>query len=277
VWVWLGRRRSLTHALGGGPRRSGTGLQRPGGRAGLLWFAWCSLSSVVESEANINHQLIDVNCRFISCFVKVTAPNSFVGVAMTAMMLRTNVNRLSKGRSMTDGLDIRNQGLEGRECVPYFGTNKSQIIFEFFYLVALLVLAGLVLLAIQLRWVPVEHHDKVLLFSLLGGFLGGWVYDAKWFYRVTARGKSNQYNYLWQCHKFYWRVLTPFLSAIVAFVTYLLMASGVLPVALKGGESAGAAFSISFVFGYFSDLVLSRLAAWAEQYLPKLKKEPSES
>jgi len=177
---------------------------------------------------------------------------------------------------MPDVLDIREQGLEGRECVPYFQTNKGQIIFEFLYLVALLLLTGVALLAIQLRWVPVEHHDKVLIFSLFGGFLGGWVYDAKWFYRVTARGKSNQYNYLWQCHKFYWRVLTPFLSSIVAFVTYLLMASDVLPVAIRGGGSAGAAFSISFVFGYFSDLVLSRLAAWAEQCLPKLKKEHSE-
>jgi hypothetical protein len=122
-----------------------------------------------------------------------------------------------------------------------------------------------------------EYRNKVFVFALLGGFLGGWVYDTKWFYRVTARGKDDQHKYKWQCHKFYWRVLTPFLSSLVAFVTYVLVASGVFPIVIKGSGAASAAFSICFLFGYFSDLVLSRLAAWAEELLPKLKSNTHET
>lgn len=167
--------------------------------------------------------------------------------------------------------DNREKGIEGRECVPYFSTNKGQIIFEFFYLLVLLGAAASILLLVQLGVLEVKPNNKMFIFALLGGFLGGWVYDAKWFYRVTARGKNDQYQYLWQCHKFYWRVLTPFLSSIVAFVTYLLIASGMFPVVMKNSSAASTAFSMCFIFGYFSDLVLSRLAAWAEEILPKVK------
>lgn len=166
----------------------------------------------------------------------------------------------------------RDRGIGGRECVPYFDTNKGQLIFEFFYLVVLFTLAVIFLLAVQFKFIPVAHGNKLYLFAVVGGFLGGWVYDAKWFYRVTARGKDNQYLQLWECHKFYWRVLTPFLSAVVSFVTYLLLVSGVLPLVVKNSATVASAFSLCFVLGYFSDLVLSRLAAWAEGILPKKNK-----
>ena len=162
-------------------------------------------------------------------------------------------------------------GLEGKECVPFFSSETAQIKFEFWYLVTLFLLAATATLAIQYFAEPwsISHSDKVSLFALAGGFFGGWVYDAKWFYRVTARGRNNQYAFVWQSHKFYWRVLTPFLSGIVAFSTFLLCTTDFLPLALKNKDSAKAAFSVSFLFGYFSDLVLSRLAAWAEQVIPK--------
>ncbi|MGG7674207.1 hypothetical protein [Pseudomonas viridiflava] len=172
--------------------------------------------------------------------------------------------------------DSKGKGIEGRDCVPYFDTDKGQIIFEFLYLVVLLIGCMGLLLLIQFDVWHVSYNNKMFLFALVGGFLGGWVYDAKWFYRVTARGKSDQYKYLWQCHKFYWRVLTPFLSSIVAFVTYLLVASGMFPVVMKNPAAASTAFSMCFIFGYFSDLVLSRLAAWAEDILPKAKKNDVE-
>lgn len=172
-----------------------------------------------------------------------------------------------------EAIDDRDKGISGRECVPYFDTNEGQIKFEFWYLVFLLATAASIMFLIQLKVLGVEYNNKVFIYALFGGFLGGWVYDAKWFYRVTARGKDDQYKYLWQCHKFYWRVLTPFLSCLVAFVTYILISSGVFPIVLKNSSSAGAAFSICFIFGYFSDLVLSRLAAWAEEFLPKIKKK----
>lgn len=164
------------------------------------------------------------------------------------------------------------QGLEGRDCVPFFKSDKSQIKFEFWYLVTLFTIVCSATLSIQLLGpsTGLIHADKLALFAVFGGFLGGWVYDAKWFYRVTARGKNDQYGFPWQPHKFYWRILTPFLSGIVAFATFLLVTSDFLPIVIKNKESARAAFSICFLLGYFSDLVLSRLAAWAEKVIPKV-------
>jgi len=164
-------------------------------------------------------------------------------------------------------------GLEGRDCVPFFKSDKSQIVFEFGYLCALFFLACATTIFIQLLGssAGLLHSDKLALFAALGGFLGGWVYDAKWFYRVTARGKNNQHGFPWQPHKFYWRILTPFLSSIVALATFLLGTADFLPIAIKNKESARAAFAICFLLGYFSDLVLSRLASWAEKIIPKAK------
>ncbi|MDX2442035.1 MAG: hypothetical protein QNK40_15990, partial [Desulfobacterales bacterium] len=83
-----------------------------------------------------------------------------------------------------------------------------------------------------------------------------------------ARGKNDQYGFPWQPHKFYWRILTPFLSGIVALSTYLLIQADFFPLEVKNKESAKLAFSLCFILGYFSDLVLSRLAAWAESVIP---------
>ncbi|MDP4557291.1 hypothetical protein Q9247_06325 [Halomonas meridiana] len=168
-----------------------------------------------------------------------------------------------------------NNGLEGRDCVPFFNKDRNQIIFEFCYLVFLFVAACVTIFILQIKSheLGINHNNKLALFALLGGFLGGWVYDAKWFYRVTARGKHDQYGFSWQPHKFYWRVMTPFLSALVAFSTYMLLDSGLLPVELKNKDSAKVAISICFVLGYFSDLVLSRLAKWAEKIVPKVTNE----
>lgn len=169
-------------------------------------------------------------------------------------------------------VDEAKNRLEGRECVPFFKSDKAQIIFEFIYLIVIFLLASIAMLLLQFYF-PTKgmlHADKIVLFSILGGFIGGWVYDTKWFYRVTARGKNDQYNFPWQPHKFYWRILTPFLSAIVAFCTYLLIVADFLPIQMPSKESGKLAFSLSFLLGYFSDLVLSRLAAWAEKVVPKV-------
>jgi len=166
-------------------------------------------------------------------------------------------------------------GLEGRDCVPFFESDKSQIQFEFWYLTITFLISVLTLFIIQAKIFDFEinHADKTSIFSIIGGFLGGWVYDTKWFYRVTARGKNDQHGFPWQPHKFYWRIFTPFLSAVVAFVAILLAKSDFFPIAIKNKESAQSAFAICFFFGYFSDLVLSRLAAWAEKIIPKTPKQ----
>lgn len=154
------------------------------------------------------------------------------------------------------------------KIVPFFKNGTEQIKFEFWFLIITFFLACYFAHLIQFQ-LELRYSDKVALCSLLGGFFGGWVYDAKWFYRVTARGKNNQLDFIWESHKFYWRLFIPFLASLVAFCTYTILSPDTLEAGIKGHGRAKIAFSICFILGYFSDLVLSRLAAWAEKLLPK--------
>jgi hypothetical protein len=159
------------------------------------------------------------------------------------------------------------------EVVPFFKTDRSQIIFEFLYLVFTFWAAIIVVLLVHFNIgvFSIDHHSKVLLFSALGGTLGGWTFDAKWFYRVTAKGKNNQYNFTWESHKFYWRLFIPFLSGIVAFSVYALASANILPVTVGDVESSRVSFGLCFILGYFSDLVMTKLAKWVESTLPEKK------
>ena len=63
------------------------------------------------------------------------------------------------------------EGLEGRDCVPFFTTDKGQIIFEFFYLIVIFFIACSSMLILQLYtevW-GISHPDKQSLFALIGG------------------------------------------------------------------------------------------------------------
>ncbi|MAA63792.1 MAG: hypothetical protein CL581_03285 [Alteromonadaceae bacterium] len=176
---------------------------------------------------------------------------------------------------MTDNNDRKSFELGSNEVVPFFKSTTSQIKFEFWYLVILLVASSSLLVLIQLKGscFGIEHENKVIFFAIIGGFLGGWVYDTKWFYRVTARGRDNQHAHPWHSHKFYWRVLTPFLAALVSFSTYLLASMDVFPIVINNSDSAKVSFAVCFLLGYFSDLVLSGLAKWAESFIPKGSKD----
>ncbi|GAU08246.1 hypothetical protein [Desulfoplanes formicivorans] len=156
------------------------------------------------------------------------------------------------------------------EVVPFFKSDKNQIIFEFSFLIITFWLAILLTILIHFKiWIfGVDHHSKVLLFAGLGGFLGGWTFDAKWFYRVTAKGKDNQYKFYWERHKFYWRIFIPFLSAIVAFAIFILASTNVLPINIGKGESGRVSFGLCFIFGHFSDIVMTQLAKWVESTVP---------
>lgn len=91
-----------------------------------------------------------------------------------------------------------------------------------------------------------------LLYSFIGGLLGGILFTMKWLYHSVARKK-------WHIDRLLWRIFTPWISAIFAFVMYTLMKSGLFSVfdevALNSG---GTAFSIGFLVGYFSDSAMSK-------------------
>lgn len=155
------------------------------------------------------------------------------------------------------------------DFTPFFKNDTHQVVFEFAYLCVSLLMATSLTAWLHFNAISLglDSGSKALLLSALGGFIGGWTYSAKWFYRVTARGKDDQYKWRWQPHKFYWRILTPPLAGLIAFDVYLLASSRVLPFVVENPTSGRVAFGLSFVLGHFSDLVLSRCAKWAEKVL----------
>lgn len=137
---------------------------------------------------------------------------------------------------------------EDHECVPFFSGKDCQIKFEFFYLVLLFAMIVICVSATgvsaSLGWLGVSKASSI--YSALGGLLGGWAYDAKWFYRVTARGKHNQYKQTWQQHKFYWRILIPFVAGSIAFAVYALFSSGLFLVRVDHANTAQLGSGLAF-------------------------------
>lgn len=141
----------------------------------------------------------------------------------------------------------------------YTKEDKLQQRCEAYYLCLLLLLAASALHCIYFKWQP-QAFDKRYVYTLLGGFFGGWVLDVKWFYRVTARGKNNQHSHKWEAHKVYWRLFVPFVSAVVAFAFYALASSGFLQVLTVDGMSGSGAFGVGFLSGYFSDGTIAKMS-----------------
>lgn len=166
---------------------------------------------------------------------------------------------------MSDNLDVS-------KFVPFFKEGKNQIIFEFFYLLVTFALCtGFIFSLFTAEWTFFKSFDdgkRTLILSFLAGYLGGWAFVAKWFYRVTARGRDDQYTTIWQSSKFYWRILSPVISALIAFTTYLLVISDFFPLELKNGLDNKTAFAFSFLLGYFSDIILTKLSKWIENVVP---------
>lgn len=162
--------------------------------------------------------------------------------------------------------------LEVSDLVPFFKAAKHQIIFEFFYLlISLFICLGFIFTLLTTEWTIFTLFDegkKTLMLSFLAGYLGGWAFVAKWFYRVTARGRNDQYECIWQSNKFYWRIFSPLISALIAFTTYLLVISDFFPLELKNGLNNKTAFAFSFLLGYFSDIILTKLSKWIENVVP---------
>ena len=68
-----------------------------------------------------------------------------------------------------EGIDDKDKGIGGRDCVPYFDTDKGQIIFEFWYLVVLLLVAAAMMISVQFNILGMEYKNKVFVYALSGG------------------------------------------------------------------------------------------------------------
>ncbi|TAJ13097.1 hypothetical protein DMA11_10555 [Marinilabiliaceae bacterium JC017] len=168
-----------------------------------------------------------------------------------------------------------------------FGCEKKQTYFEFGYLSVLFVITILLLFSIYCNWIKLpSHFNKHFAYSAIGAFLGGWCFDVKWFYRAVAYSKEiKRYNidktdknseekggiFKWEFNRFYWRLLTPFASLVVGFGTFCIVTSGLIPFIEVNCTSGKSAFGFSFIFGYFSDLAIGKMADWGNQLLKKQK------
>lgn len=102
--------------------------------------------------------------------------------------------------------------------------------------------------------IPLERLTSFspLMYSFIGGLIGGILFTMKWLYHSVARKK-------WHIDRILWRLFTPWISAVFAFVMYTLMKSGLFSVFDESSlSSGGTAFSIGFLVGYFSDSAMSK-------------------
>ncbi len=149
--------------------------------------------------------------------------------------------------------------INDEDFIFYFSDKKKQILFEFWFIITIFLFTIIFLALLALDIFQIKLTIRNLFVSGLSGMLGGIIFVAKWFYRVTARGKNNQYCEYWEPHKIYWRILTPIVSSCVALTIYALATRDVLPIKSLNNNSGYVAFGFSFLVGYFSDMFLSML------------------
>lgn len=103
-------------------------------------------------------------------------------------------------------------------------------------------------------------YRKISLFGTawMSGLIGGTLFDMKWTYHVIAKT-------IWHQDRKFWRILTPHISAGLAFGVVALMSSGIFKIFDRSAlESHSVVVAISFLVGYFSDNAIAKLAEIAE-------------
>ena len=142
----------------------------------------------------------------------------------------------------------------------------KQIKFEFFYLLATLFFCLALLLLCIFDIIQLNTQLQIdSLYSFIGGFLGGWCFDTKWFYRVTAKGKNDQKSWNWQPHKIYWRLFLPWISAVSSMMFYFLILSNIIPILSISQKTIYLTLGLSFVFGYLGDNIFATITNWFEK------------
>lgn len=91
--------------------------------------------------------------------------------------------------------------------------------------------------------------QKYIYYSI-SGMIGGIIFGMKYFYRVVARG-------YWHQDRKSWRLMSPFIAMVIAFMTGTLIESGFF----GGGspESTASIVSIGFLAGYFADEAVGKM------------------
>lgn len=105
-----------------------------------------------------------------------------------------------------------------------------------------------------------SHKFHSFFFAWVGGTFGGLVFAGKWLYHSVASGFWNEDRRLW-------RVLTPYLSGILALFIVLIFSSDMLQNAQT--FSIFKSCGIGFLVGYFSDNAIGKLSELANVFFAK--------
>lgn len=137
---------------------------------------------------------------------------------------------------------------------------------EAYYLAGWLVAVPIGMLILWLEtpkvWlaIPDPKYAPILKYGLavLGGILGGTLFDIKWLYHSVAKQ-------IWHEDRLLWRLFTPLISGGLAFAVVALISSGLLRIFdSKAIESRSLIIGIAFLVGYFSDSAIAKLTEIAE-------------
>ena len=135
---------------------------------------------------------------------------------------------------------------------------RKHIRYEAAYLVVLYLLAnsvmflnymGLISDLFKIDDVRTRLFEYIIYFTA-AGLLGGIVFGIKYFYRVIAHG-------YWHYDRQYWRLLSPLISATIAFIVACMVSSGLL--GTESSYSNAWAIAFGFFSGYFADEAVGKM------------------
>lgn len=143
----------------------------------------------------------------------------------------------------------------------YPRTAQIQILVETLIILAIFLLIPAFLAAVafseKIPYVSLTPHQLTTLkqcaFAFSGGLLGGILFDMKWLYHSVAHG-------IWNQDRFLWRLLTPFISAGLAFSFFIMIRSNIFKIFDPTSISTPSSIiAVSFLVGYFSDSALAKM------------------
>ena len=91
---------------------------------------------------------------------------------------------------------------------------------------------------------------KKYTFYSISGLLGGVAFGMKYLYRTVARG-------WWHQDRLIWRLLSPFVAMIVAFIIGALIDASIIPTKYLARNATH--ISIGFLSGYFADQAVGKM------------------
>lgn len=146
----------------------------------------------------------------------------------------------------------------------YPGAVAAEIWLEAFYVGLVLVCA---LVGIYATWYGYISRALVCegcstttlnryAYFFFSGMLGSVLFGGKYLYHVVARG-------YWHQDRKLWRILSPILSASLAFVVAAVVQSGMLGLTFRA-EASASCIALGFLSGYFADKALAKMTEIAD-------------